>query len=148
MKFGVILAAGGIAAFLMPQQASAYGALAVGVPPDVGKSGFAYGINVASPTQDRARESALADCRGTNAAAEVHSQSSNPAQKLCKVVMTFRHQCAVVAEDPAAGTPGVGWAVAPTLEDATRQALNNCMATAGKDRRQFCARDAYQCDTK
>ncbi len=126
----------------------AYGALAVGVPPDVANQGFAYGINVDLPTEDEARDMALSNCKGTNPNSTIISQASSPAQALCTLVTTFYHQCAVVAEDPAAGTPGVGWAIAPTVEFATEQAMNNCKATAGESRQQYCARDTYSCDTK
>jgi len=118
MNSGAILAVLSIGALLISQQASAFGALAVGVPAEVARSGFAYGINVNSATEAMARETALSNCRGTNPNSEVHSESSQPARALCTVVTTFRHQCAVVAQDPAAGTPGVGWAIAPTLEAA------------------------------
>lgn len=148
MRIRAILAAWGVAILLIPQSASAFGALAVGVPANVAKDGFAYGINVDAPTEDVARATAFANCKGTNPNSQVQSQSSSPARDLCTVVMTFHHQCAAVAEDPAAGTPGIGWAIAPTLDVATRQALDNCMATAGETRKQYCARDAYNCDTK
>lgn len=148
MNFGAILAAWGVAALLIPQSASAFGALAVGVPTDVAKDGFAYGINVDAPTEEIARATALRNCKGTNPNSQVQSQSSSPARDLCTVVTSFHHQCAAVAEDPASGTPGIGWGIAPTLDVATRQALDNCMATAGETRKQFCARDAYNCDTK
>jgi hypothetical protein len=148
MKIGAILGAWGVAALLIPQSALAFGALAVGVPADVVKDGFAYGINVDAPTEDVARATAVRNCKGTNPDSQVQSQSSSPARDLCTVVKTFHHQCAAVAEDPAAGTPGIGWGIAPTLDAATRQALDNCMATAGEGRKAFCARDAYNCDTK
>lgn len=148
MKIGAILAALGLAALLMPQSALAFGALAAGVPTDVANDGFAYGINVNAPTEEIARTTALSNCKGTNPNSRVQSQSSSPARDLCTVVTTFHHQCAAVAEDPAAGTPGIGWGIAPTLEAATQQALDNCMATAGETRKQFCARDAYNCDTQ
>ncbi len=148
MNIRTILAALSVGALLVPQPASAFGALAVGVPPNVAHDGFAYGMNADSPTEALARATALSNCRGTNPNSHVVSQSSSPARALCTVVTAFHHQCAVVAQDPAAGTPGIGWAIAPTLQAATKQAMANCMATAGESRRQFCARDAYQCDTK
>ena len=138
----------GLSALFGSAPAMAYGALAVGVPADVANQGFAYGMNVDSTTEDAARDAAMSSCKGTNATSVQVSQASSPAQALCTLVTTFHHQCAVVAEDPAAGTPGVGWAVAPTLEDATKQAIDNCMATAGESRKQFCKRDGYNCDTK
>jgi hypothetical protein len=138
----------GLSAILGSSPAMAYGALAVGVPADVASQGFAYGMNADSPTEDAARDQAVGACNGTNANRVQHSQASSPAQALCTLVTTFQHQCAAVAEDPAAGTPGVGWAVAPTLEVASKQALDNCMATAGESRTQFCKVDSYTCDTK
>ena len=100
----------------------------------VAKDGFAYGINVDAPTEEVARATALSNCKGTNPSSQVQSQLSSPARDLCTVVTTFHHQCAAVAEDPAAGTPGIGWGIAPTLDAATRQALDNCVATAGETR--------------
>jgi hypothetical protein len=146
MKIGFIVLAFGAAALLAPMPAAAWGALAVGVPNNVAKDGFAYGINSNAPTEELAREKAISTCRGTEANATVHSQSSDPAKALCTVVTAFQHQCAVVAEDPAAGTPGIGWAVAASLDVATQQAMDNCKATAGATRQQYCKRDAYNCD--
>jgi len=146
MKIGVISATLGVLALTAPLPALAWGALAVGVPNNVAKDGFAYGINSNAPTEEVARATALSTCRGTEANAQVHSPSSDPAKALCTVVTSFQHQCAVVAEDPAAGTPGIGWAVAASLDVATQQAMDNCKATAGATRQQFCKRDAYNCD--
>lgn len=134
----------------MPGPVLAFGALAVGVPPDVSKDGFAYAMQVNAASEQEASDSALNTCRGTSTDPNVvvHSQSSTEARAVCTVVETFSHQCVVVAEDPAAGTPGVGWAIAPTLEVATQQALANCRATAGESRQQFCAVDSQSCDTQ
>ncbi len=119
--------------------ALADGALAVGVPPDVVQQGFAYGINVNSPDEDTARQRALQNCQST-------TEAPDTAKKFCTVVTTFRNQCAVVSMDPKAGTPGVGWAVASGLDSAEKQALDNCRATAGPDRTQFCEKSASACD--
>ena len=148
MRIGAVMLTLAIGACAAPRSALAYGALAVGVPSDVSKNGFAYGINVDSPTEAIARETALRNCRGVNPNSVVNSQPSDPAKKLCTLVTTFHHQCAVVAQDPASGTPGVGWAVAPTLIAATQWAIENCRATAGAARKEFCKRDSYNCDTK
>ena len=148
MRVAMIVLAAALGATVTPHQASAYGALAVGVPANVARDGFASGITVDRPTEADARESALRTCRGQDPNARVQSQASGPAQKLCTLVTTFHRQCAVVAQDPAAGTPGIGWAVAPTLAEATQQALDNCRATAGATRKQYCVRDGYNCDTK
>ena len=127
------------AAALAPMLARADGAIAVGVPADVAKDGFAYGRNVNSPSQQTARDRALDLCRHAK-------NSTEEARRLCTVVMSFHRQCVAVAMDPQAGTPGVGWAVAPTRDAAEQQALSNCMATAGPNRRQFCVKSDSACD--
>jgi len=141
-----------LAALLATQSSAwAWGALVVGDPPDVSKQGFSFGIDANSPTEDAARDAAMSRCKYTNVPNTTYvgnvANPSKAAQALCTLVTTFRGKCAVVADDPASGTPGVGWAVAPTLEDATAQAVNNCMATAGESRKQYCARQLYACDT-
>lgn len=148
MRVAAIVLTLAVGAYLAPHPAMAYGGLAVGVPSNVAKDGFAYGIVADAPTEAVARETALRSCQGIQANSQVQSPASGPAKKLCTLVTTFQHQCAVVAQDPAAGTPGIGWAVAPTLAAATQQALDNCRATAGEARKQYCARDGYRCDTK
>jgi hypothetical protein len=40
--------------------------------------------------------------------------------------------------DPGAGTPGVGWAIAPTMQTAETQAIANCREVAGPNRGKFC----------
>ncbi len=128
-----------VAALLAPVPAAADGALAVGVPADVVKDGFAYGRNINSPDPKAASDRALELCRTAK-------DSTDAARKLCTIVMAFHAQCVSVAMDPKAGTPGVGWAVAPTRDAADQQALSNCMATAGPDRRQFCIKSDSACD--
>jgi hypothetical protein len=51
---------------------------------------------------------------------------------------TFSNQCAAEAIDPKDGTPGFGWAIADTPEQAKSQALANCRDTAGPDRQDAC----------
>jgi hypothetical protein len=127
-----------VALFASPT-ARADGAIAVGVPANVSKDGFAYGRNVNSPNQQAASDRALQLCRTAK-------DSSDQARRLCTVVMSFHRQCVAVAMDPAAGTPGIGWAVTPTLEAARQQALANCRATAGPNRVQYCAVSDSTCD--
>jgi len=127
------------AALLAPVPAAGDGALAVGVPADVVKDGFAYGRNINSPTEAAASDRALDLCRHAK-------DSTDTARGMCTLVMSFKQQCVSVAMDPQEGTPGVGWAVAPTREAAEQQALANCRATAGADRRQFCVKSDSACD--
>src|SRR5262249_47309358 len=121
--------------------AIAEGALAVGVPSNVAKDGYALGIAVNSATVDKASQSALDWCRNLKGA-------SGKARSLCRVITTFQHQCAAEANDPKPGTPGVGWAVAADQETAERMALENCLKTAGRGRREFCVVASSTCDTK
>src|SRR5580704_9782402 len=88
----------------------AAGALAVGLPADVAKGGFTYGYSNNNADANHADAKALDACRTTkDAANDVKLRS------LCKVIQDYSNQCVAVAMDPAAGTPGVGWAVANDL---------------------------------
>jgi hypothetical protein len=48
--------------------------------------------------------------------------------------------------DPKDATPGVGWAIAPSLKAASRGALAKCVATAGSGRRDACKVTHAKCD--
>ncbi len=126
-------------ALLWAHPGAAEGALAVGVPRDVAKQGFAYSYNYNKPTADEARTGALQGCRTTKAAPD-------GAKKLCSIIETFHDKCVAVAMDPLAGTPGVGWAVAADLRTAERVALAKCEAPAGRGRRAACKVDKSNCD--
>lgn len=127
------------AAASAPLPALAEGAIAVGAPPDVVHQGFAYGIEINAVDDATARQNAYDKCRTA-------PNSSDMAHNACTVVTGFHQQCAAVSMDPAAGTPGVGWAVAPLRAAAEQQAINNCMATAGADRQSYCVKSASFCD--
>lgn len=124
---------------MLPHSAAADGAVAVGVPADVSKHGYAYGRTVNAESMSTASEHALYNCRSAQGA-------SDAARNLCLVVMTFRNQCASVALDPQAGTPGAGWAVAPTRDAAETQALAECVGVAGPGRRDYCKITDTGCD--
>jgi hypothetical protein len=122
-------------------QSRADGALAIGLPPDVVKGGFTYGYSNNNADANHAEAKALDACRTTkDAANDVKLRS------LCKIIQDYSNQCVAVAMDPAAGTPGVGWAVANDLLSAERQALGKCMDTAGPGRRAACVVDHSSCD--
>jgi Domain of unknown function (DUF4189) len=125
------------AAVFRPVSGSAAGALAIALPPDVVKQGFAYGYVTDYPDADRADTQALKKCRDTTIAG---------VRPLCTVIQDFKDQCVAVAMDPQAGTPGVGWSVAPDLHAAEAQALSKCEDTAGPGRRAACAVDHSSCD--
>jgi TIR domain/Domain of unknown function (DUF4189) len=124
-----------------PVTAATAGALAVALPADVAKSGFSYGYSNNNADASHAQAAALNSCRTTK-------DASNDAnlRSLCKVVLNYSNQCIAVSMDPAAGTPGVGWAVANDLKTAERQALGKCEDTAGPSRRAACVIDHSACD--
>jgi hypothetical protein len=124
---------------LAPRAARAEGALAVGIPTDVAKDGFAYGYKVDGKDGNDARNAAFEACRSTTSAPET-------ARSNCVVIGSFRNECVAIAMDPQAGTPGVGAAIAADKQTAELRALAFCEATAGKDRRRFCKVDAVACD--
>jgi hypothetical protein len=126
---------------LLPTSGHAAGALAVALPPDVVKGGFSYGYSNDNADVNHAEERALDACRSTK-------DASNDAKlrSLCKIIQDYSNQCVAVAMDPAAGTPGVGWAVANDIMSAERQALGKCMDTAGPSRRAACVVDHSSCD--
>ena len=127
-------------AVLWSNHVMADGALAVGVPANVAKDGFAYGYSNNKPSAGAASKTALDSCRSPSPV------KSAPGRALCAVIGTYKNQCVAVAEDPAAGTPGVGWAIANDLRAAEAQALTKCEATAGPGRRAACRVDHSGCD--
>jgi hypothetical protein len=126
-----------VAAIFRPVSGSADGALAIALPPDVVKQGFAYGYVTDYPDTNQADAEALKKCRDT---------TIEGVRPLCTVIQDFKNQCVAVAMDPQAGTPGVGWSVAPDSHAAEAQALSKCEETAGPGRRAACAIDHSSCD--
>jgi hypothetical protein len=126
-----------VAAIFHPVSGGADGALAIALPPDVVKQGFAYGYVTDYADTNQADAQALKKCRDTTIAG---------VRPLCEVIQDFKNQCVAVAMDPQAGTPGVGWSIAPDLHTAEAQALSKCEQTAGPGRRAACAVDHSSCD--
>lgn len=138
MRRGGVLAAIALAVCLSPAMARADGALAIGLPADVVRDGVAFGWAVRLPRAEAERV-ALEQCRS---AANV----ADSARSLCRVFETFTDACVAVALDPEDGTPGFGWAIAPTKSGAEAQALGDCRRTAGAARQAFCAMSVSECD--
>lgn len=132
------------ALFLWPVRGGAEGALVVGVPPSVVESGVAIGFVTERPDAATASREAMELCRKRGEATTPNSIASFCTQ----VGKTFHDQCLAIAMDPEDGTPGVGWAIAPTQASADQQALANCAATAGADRREHCTVAKRACDGK
>lgn len=140
MRRGAPLAAIVFAAFLHPAIAKADGALAIGLPSDVARDGVAFGWAVRLPRVDAERV-ALEQCRTAQGVPD-------SARSLCRVFETFSGSCLAVALDPEDGTPGFGWAVAPTKSAADAQAMGDCQRTAGPARQAFCVVSVSDCDVR
>jgi hypothetical protein len=130
-----------LAAAAAPTTGFAAGALAVALPPDVAKGGFSYGYANDKGDDATAATRALELCRTTKDA------SNDPKLRgLCKVILNYSDKCVAVAMDPAAGTPGVGWAVALDKRSAEHDALIKYEATAGEGRASACEISHSDCD--
>ena len=123
----------------MPSAAHADAAVAIGLPSDVATHGISMFIYVNAPSSEEAKSRAVAGCK---------TVGSETSKALCRVLATFRNRCAAEAFDPKDGTPGFGWAIAETLDEAKRQALANCRDTAGADRQTACIipEKGFACD--
>jgi hypothetical protein len=127
--------------------AFAAGAVAVGVGPRGPASGYAIGYGFNQPDTDTAKSHAVQGCHGsTVTSGGAVNDSMRQARKSCRVVGTFTNQCVASAIDPKDGTPGVGWAVADTQQEADEQALARCRSTAGSSRERFCTVEDRHCD--
>ncbi len=127
--------------FYPTSQGMAAGALAVGLPSDVARSGFTYGFTYDKPDEQTARQEALRQCQTTKDAAQDENLRS-----LCTIITTFSNQCVAVAMDPRNGTPGVGWSVARDRNVAEAQAMAQCRQTDGAELQAACVVDHSGCD--
>ncbi len=118
--------------------AAAHGALAVGTTSNVVKDGVAFGTSINYETEAEARRSALEYCKKFKGAPKAAAQ--------CRLVGAFKGECYAIAMDPKPGTPGAGWAIATVKTTAEQRALENCKATAGSGRREFCKIEEAKCD--
>jgi lipoprotein NlpI len=134
----LITAASFTAGIVWSHSAAAEGALAVGLPADVVRGGFASGYSYNAKTVDEARKTAMDYC--------LKAPTNGKAKTLCKVIETFSNRCVAVSMDPKAGTPGVGWGIGDDIRAAERLALSRCEATAGPARRAACVVTESNCD--
>jgi hypothetical protein len=108
----------------------AEGALAVGLPSNSPRNGFAYGVAF-NQTVDEAPSKALSDCRG------VDVRDTSKARAACKVIETFRNQCVNISLNGDRNTPSsaVGWGIGPDTATANSRAQTMCETMrAGKGR--------------
>src|SRR3954471_6670924 len=113
-------------AFLMVCQfptdpALAEGAVALGRPADIAKAGVAIGIASNYDDTQTAYSNALDKCRANRDAPE-------STKSLCALIAYFKDQCAAVAIDRKAGTPGFGWSIGVTKANAQSEAMAVCRA--------------------
>jgi Domain of unknown function (DUF4189) len=126
---------------LRPDMGHADAALAVGLPPDVAKQGIAIGYALNYAKKEEAQAEALKRCRAFRDAPQA-------TRDLCKIVENFRDRCMAIALDPEVGTTGLGWSVAKKQDMAEETAMEKCVDTAGKKRRDFCRITFTRCDRK
>lgn len=109
------------------------GAIAIAVGEGGPKNGYAYTMNVRNSTADGAQNEALKGCRQQ---ATVYGVSPDR----CRVVASFRRQCAAVAFD--AQERAAGWDLGETREDAIANAVKKC----GADGARNCKPHNVECD--
>jgi hypothetical protein len=119
--------------------AEAEGAVALGRPADIAKAGVAIGISSNYADNASASANALERCLA-------NKDAPQSTKSLCAPMAYFKDQCAAVAIDRKAGTPGFGWAIGVTKARAQSEAMASCKATAGKGREQFCENSIFFCD--
>ena len=136
--FAFIVAAGTI---LRPGTGNADAALAVGLPADIAKQGVAMGYALNYDSKEAAQAEALKRCRAFRDAPQA-------TRDICKIVENFRDRCMAIALDPDTGTTGLGWSVSKKQEQAEELAMERCVETAGKKRRDFCRITFTRCDKK
>jgi hypothetical protein len=129
-----------------PNPAAADGAVAVGLPADVAKSGVSIGTIVNAPSNENAKVEALKQCKTPPKLTVSGTAVTTKTWQLCKLVADFHNRCFAYSFDPQDGTPGFGWAVEDDLKGAERQALANCEKTAGPGRRAACVVVKSSCD--
>lgn len=121
--------------------AFAWGALAVGTTGDVAKDGLAMGFTENMPTEQAAKDDALALCK-----AEAAKRPDAAAK--CEVAQTFQNECYAIAIDKGEGTTGWGWSVKANQYEAKAEALDDCQINSQDGRQPYCEVVASECDTK
>ena len=135
----VLTIASAMAAAFLPTSSAAMPAFAAGIPNDVADKGVAMGEAHDFSSRDDAEARAIEQCQtNKDTSAEVHG--------LCRIIDHFDNRCLVTALDPKAGTPGWGWAIADTKDQASNGALAMCRSTAGADRQDYCVVVQSVCD--
>jgi len=119
--------------------ASAVGTVAIGLPEDVAKGGFAMGITYNFGVPGDADAEALKQCLN-------FMDAPDATRALCKVYTHFTNQCFAMAMDPEPGTYGFGYKVANTQDLADSSAMNDCKNTSKAERKTFCQVSYRTCD--
>jgi hypothetical protein len=150
MRRGVVVSLIALASVsMLSNRAYSAGAIAEGIAPEGVAKGYANVMRAERPDTATARADALAGCKKgperTAAGAPLDGGNAK-ARARCEVVATFSNKCGAIALDPKDGTPGAGWAVGDTQQQADEEALARCRTTAGTNRRDFCKVIDRLCD--
>ena len=141
MHLMLLVASSAAGVLLHSNRADADAALAIGLPGDVARHGVAIGYALNYDSKEAAQAEALKRCRNFQDAPQA-------TRSLCKIVENFRERCIAIALDPEVGTTGIGWSVSKKQELAEEVAMDRCVETAGKKRREFCRITYTKCDKK
>jgi hypothetical protein len=115
-----------------PSPARGEAALAIGIPKEGLRDGFAYAWEVRAKNYAEAERKALQGCQD-----QARNYGVSPSR--CKVVETFKGRCVSVAFD--SGERWAGWAVAADSKAAVAAALQKCGEGA-----KNCKTHATDCD--
>ena len=121
---------------LASSPAAAEGALAIGSTGNITADGLAIGFSY-NWSDGQESKMALDKCKAFKAPR---------ATPHCRLIDTFKDECFAAAMDRKEGTPGAGWAIAPSKSSAEKRALESCKATAGASRREQCVVTSSACD--
>lgn len=126
---------------LRAHPAGAEGALVIGLIEGDPRKGFAYGITSNTPIGD-AGSRAVRECRG------VEVKNTSNARAACKLIETFRDQCASVVINGDSKTPStaVGWGIGPDRKTAAARARTQCETMRRGQGRECRAEDDTECD--
>jgi hypothetical protein len=105
-----------LACFALPARGE--GAIAIAIPDEGLRKGFAYGWHMRAKTAEDARKEALEACRDN-----AKSNAIPPGK--CKVVEVFKGQCVAVAHDRHKDWWS-GWGVGKDEKTATARAIKQC----------------------
>lgn len=134
----------GLGIALWAGRGAAEGALAIGLINGDPSKGFVVGVSHDDATTQDAQSKALQDCQGSDI------KRTDQARAACRIVETFRDQCANDAINGDRDTPStaVGWAIGPDSATTNARAMTMC-ETMRRGKGKACHPDGEAvCDGK